>query len=223
MSVESDTAGAHAATEAGPTAPPVANPSLLALITFLPAGICLGLWFIGALDTTALPGGMIPIVAFSAGLFMLISTVSALQVGDSVTAAIFGIFSAFWGSFGVLLFLLNNGMIVNAGATDPAQSALTTAQGGEIQSVYLLSFTLVFIFLTLATLRLPLAFTAGFVFVDITFVLAYIGVTAGATGLFPIAGITTFIFTLIFAYVLFDAFGQTLGGKPMAMGGPIQK
>lgn len=223
MSVESDTAGAHAAIEAEPAAAPVANPALMGLITFIPAGITLGMWFIGALDTTALPGGMIPVVTFSAGLFMLLTAVSALRVGDSVTAAIFGLFSAFWGSFGVLLMALNNGWIVNAGATDPAQSALTTAQSGQIQSVYLLSFGLAFIFLTLATLRLPLAFTAGFVFVDITFVLAYIGVTAGATGLFPIAGIATFIFTLIFAYVLFDAFGQTLGGKPMSMGNPIRK
>lgn len=224
MSVESETAGAHAGAEAAPVAPAsVANPALLGLITFLPAGITLGLWFIGALDTTALPGGMIPAVTFSAGLFLLISTVSALRVGDSVSAAIFGIFSAFWTSFGVLLMALNNGWIVNAAATDPAQSALTTAQIGQIQSVYLLSFTLTFIILTLATLRLPLAFTAAFVFVDITFVLAYIGVTAGAAGLFPIAGITTFIFCIIFAYILFDAFGQSTGGRPMAMGSPLRK
>ncbi|WP_205648956.1 GPR1/FUN34/YaaH family transporter, partial [Acuticoccus kandeliae] len=101
--------------------------------------------------------------------------------------------------------------------------ALSTEQVGSIQSTYLLSFTLVFVLLTLATLRLPLMFTIGFVLVDITFVLAYIGVTAGNAGLFPIAGITTFAFCVVFAYILFDAFGQTLGGRAMSMGGPLVK
>ncbi|MDO0536576.1 acetate uptake transporter family protein, partial [Escherichia coli] len=132
------------------------------------------------LDTTALPGGMIPIVTFSAGLFLLLSAMVALRVGDSVTAAIFGVFSAFWPSFGVLLMALNNGWIIDAGTGQ----ALSTEQVGSIQSTYLLSFALVFVLLTLATLRLPLMFTIGFVLVDITFVLAYIGVTAGNAGLF---------------------------------------
>ncbi|GAA1401537.1 hypothetical protein GCM10009613_60030 [Pseudonocardia kongjuensis] len=217
MSVESETAAATAAAPPAAAAPPPANPALLGLICFLPAGITLGLWFVGYLDTTALPGGMIPALTFSAGLFMMIATISALRVGDSVSAAIFGVFSAFWTSFGVLLMALNNGWIIDAGTGE----ALSTAQIGSIQSTYLLSFTLVFILLTLATLRLPLMFTVGFVLVDITFVLAYLGVTAGNAGLFPIAGITTFAFCAVFAYILFDAFGQTLGGRAMAMGNPL--
>ena len=178
MSVESETAAATAAAPPAAAAPPPANPALLGLICFLPAGITLGLWFVGYLDTTALPGGMIPALTFSAGLFMMIATISALRVGDSVSAAIFGVFSAFWTSFGVLLMALNNGWIIDAGTGE----ALSTAQIGSIQSTYLLSFTLVFILLTLATLRLPLMFTVGFVLVDITFVLAYLGVTAGNAG-----------------------------------------
>ncbi|MEU6699144.1 GPR1/FUN34/YaaH family transporter [Pseudonocardia sp. NPDC046786] len=217
MSVESETAAATAAAPPAAAAPPPANPALLGLICFLPAGITLGLWFVGYLDTTALPGGMIPALTFSAGLFMMIATISALRVGDSVSAAIFGVFSAFWTSFGVLLMALNNGWIIDAGTGE----ALSTAQIGSIQSTYLLSFTLVFILLTLATLRLPLMFTVGFVLVDVTFVLAYLGVTAGNAGLFPIAGITTFAFCAVFAYILFDAFGQTLGGRAMAMGNPL--
>lgn len=221
MSVESETAGAHAATAA--PAVPAANPVPLALITFLPSGITLGLWFVGYLDTTALPGGMIPILAFSAGLFLLLSTTWAAREHANAVAGVFGIFSAFWISFGVLLFLLQNGLVVNAGATDPSQSALTTAQITNIQATYLLSFTIVFIIMTLATLRLPLAFTVGFVFVDITFVLAYLGVALGAANLFPIAGIATFLFCAVFAYIGYANFGQELGGRAMGMGNPIQK
>jgi succinate-acetate transporter protein len=213
MSVESDVqAGAHAAAEPAAAAP-APNPALLGLITFLPSGVTLGLWFLGYLDTATLPGGMIPIVSLSAGLFLLIASVWAAWVAANAVAAIFGVFSAFWLSFGLLLAGLTSGWW---GVTDAAAVA-------SVQRTYLLSFTLVFILLTLATLRLPLAFTAGFVFVDITFVLAFLGVSTGSTGLFPIAGITTLVFCAVFAYILFDGFTQDLGGRPMPMGNALVK
>lgn len=220
MSVESDvTSGAHAAAEPAPAPAAAGNPAMLGLMTFLPSGITLGLWFVGYLDLGALPGGMIPIVTFSAGLFLMISTVAALRAGASTVAAIFGVFSAFWISFGVLLFTLQNGLIVNA--TDG--SALTTAQIGNIQGTYLLSFLIVFVILTLGTLRLPLAFTAGFVLVCVTFACAFLGVTTGNAGLFTIAGIATFLFCAVFAYILIDGLGQDLGGKAMPLGSALQK
>ncbi|MCF7553215.1 GPR1/FUN34/YaaH family transporter [Pseudonocardia sp. WMMC193] len=214
MTVESDVqTGAHAAPEA-PVAPaPAGNPALLGLITFLPSGVTLGLWFLGYLDTAALPGGMIPIVSLSAGLFLMISAVWAARLAANTVAAIFGVFSAFWLSFGALLTGLTSGWW---GVADAAAVA-------NVQRTYLLSFTLVFILLTLATLRLPIAFTAGFVFVDITFALAFLGVSTGNAGLFPIAGITTLIFCAIFAYILFDGFAQDLGGKAMPLGNALVK
>lgn len=213
---EPDTVHAPAAAEAA--AAPVGNPALLGLVTFLPAGITLGLWFVGYLDTAALGGGMIPIVTFSAGLFLLIAAGWAARLAANTVAAIFGVFSAFWLSFGFLLMALNNGWIKNAGTGGP----IDAAQAGSIQAAYLLSFLLVFVLLTAATLRLPLMFTIGFVFVVITFALAFVGVVSGNTGgLFPIAGITTFAFCLIFAYILYDGFAQDLGAKPMALGKPL--
>jgi uncharacterized protein len=211
MSVESDVStGAHAAAEAAPA--PAGNPALLGLICFLPSGITLGLWFVGYLPTATLGGGMIPILGISAGLFLLIATIWAGRLGQNSVAAIFGVFSAFWLSFPVLLIgITSNWWGMNGDAT------------GAVRATYLLSFLVVFVLLTLATLRLPLAFTAGFVFVDLTFALAFIGVAGGAAGLFPIAGITTFIFCIIFAYILFDGFAQDLGGKPMPMGNAIVK
>lgn len=214
MSVESDVqAGAHAAAEPPAAAAPAANPALLGLITFLPSGITLGLWFLGYLDTATLPGGMIPIVTLSAGLFQLVAAIWAGRLGASSVAAIFGVFSAFWLSFGFLLTGLTSGWWGIADATQVA----------NVQRTYLLSFTIVFVLLTLATLRLPLAFTAGFVFVDITFALAFLGVSTGNAGLFPIAGITTLLFCVIFAYILVDGFGQDLGGKALPMGGALVK
>lgn len=220
MSVESDVqSGAHAAPAPAPAPAPAGNPALLGLMTFLPAGITLGLWFVGYLDLAALPGGMIPAVTFSAGLFLMISAIAALNVGASTVAAIFGVFSAFWLSFGALLFILNNGLVINAGTGE----ALTAAQVGNIQGTYLLSFLIVFVILTLGTLRLPLAFTVGFVLVCITFACAFLGVTTGNLFLFTIAGIATFAFCAVFAYILLDGLGQDLGGKAMPMGSALQK
>lgn len=194
-------------------APPVGNPALLGLLTFLPSGVTLGLWFVGYLDTATLGGGMIPIVGLSAGLFLLVASIWAGRLAQNAVAAIFGVFSAFWLSFAFLLIGLTSGWW---GIKEPAQVQ-------SVQSTYLLSFLLVFVFLTLATLRLPLTFTAGFVFVDVTFVIAYLAVHGGHASLFKVAGYTDFAFCLIFAYILFDGFTQELGGKAMPLGNPLLK
>jgi uncharacterized protein len=212
MSVESDVqSGAHAAPAPAP-APAAGNPALLGLMTFLPSGITLGLWFVGYLDTATEAGGMIPIVSLSAGLFLMVAAIAALRGGASTVAAIFGVFSAFWLSFGFLLI----------GATS-GWWGITADNLASVQSTYLLSFLIVFVILTLGTLRLPLAFTAGFVLVCITFALAFLGVSTGNAGLFPIAGISTFLFCAVFAYILIDGLGQDLGGKAMPMGNALQK
>jgi|tagenome__1003787_1003787.scaffolds.fasta_scaffold20713734_2 succinate-acetate transporter protein len=206
--------GAAAPVAPAPAAPalPAGNPTLLALITFLPSALTLGLWFIGYLDTASLPGGMIATLALSAGLFMLVATIWAGRIGASTLAAIFGVFSAFWLSFALLVTALTS-------------TWWAIAAGGvqRVQATYLLSFLCVFTLLTLATLRLPLAFTVGFVLVDVTFLLAFIAVVNVNRDYFTWAGVTTFAFCAVFAYVLFDGLGQDLGGKAMPMGKPLVK
>ncbi|HEV7653855.1 MAG TPA: GPR1/FUN34/YaaH family transporter [Mycobacteriales bacterium] len=197
-----------------PVAPaaPVANPALLGLITFLPSGLTLGLWFVGYLDTATLPGGMVPIMALSAGLFMLVATVWAGRVAANTVAAIFGVFSAFWLSFAALVAGLTSGWW-----------GITAAGVKSVQSTYLLSFLLVFVLLTAATLRLPMAFTVGFVLVDLTFLLAFLAVANTNASLFTWAGVTTFGFCAVFAYVLYDGFGQDLGAPAMPMGNAVMR
>jgi succinate-acetate transporter protein len=195
-----------------PVAAPGGNPALLGLITFLPSGITLGLWFVGYLDTATLPGGMIPALALSAGLFMLIATVWAGRLGASTVAAIFGVFAAFWLSFAALVAGLTSGWW-----------GITAAGVKSVQSTYLLSFLLVFVLLTVATLRLPLAFTVGFVLVDLTFLLAFLAVANTQASLFDWAGVTTFGFCAVFAYVLYDGFGQDLGGRALPMGNAVMR
>lgn len=210
MSVESDVqSGAHASAEPAAPAAPVANPALLGLATFLPGAISLGLWLVGYLPAKDL-GGIAPAVLFSSGLFLLVATVWCSRVGNSLVGAIFGTFSAFWLSLGVLVAAITNGWLGLTATSSPLPT-------------FLISWLVVFVALTLATLRLPLAFTAGFLFVDIVVALVLAFAITGTQLYATLGGIGVFVFCAIFAYIWFDGVGQELGAKPMSLGNPMQK
>lgn len=209
MSVESDVqSGAPAAAAPAPAAP-VGNPALLGLATFLPGALSLGLWLVGYLPAADL-GGIAPAVLFSSGLFLLVSAIWATRVGNSLVAAIFGTFSAFWLSLGIMVAAITNGWLGLTATSNPLPTFLT-------------SWLIVFVALTLATLRLPLAFTAGFIAVDITVALVLIFVLTATQLYSTLAGVGVFVFCAIFAYIWFDGMGQELGAKPMAMGNAMVK
>jgi len=210
MSVESDVqSGAHAAAEPAAAAAPAGNPALLGLATFLPGALSLGLWLVGYLPAKSV-GGIVPAVLFSSGLFLMISCIWATRLGMSAVGAIFGTFSAFWLSLGVLLAAETNGWMG------------LTATTGELPT-FLVAWLIVFVALTLTTLRLPLAFTAGFLFVCIAVALVLAFVLSSTQLYSTLAGIAVFIFCAIFAFIWVDGVQQELGGKAMSMGAPIQK
>jgi succinate-acetate transporter protein len=214
MGVGSDVRRASAATEATATA----NPALLGLPAFLPGGVTLGLWLVGYLDTAALPGGMIAASVFASGLFLLVACVWAVAVRQSAVAGVLGTFSAFWLSFGFLLLgLVNNWFGVSA---DPAVAA---AQMQNVQATFVLAWLIVFLTMTVATLRMPLAFTAGFTFVCATFALVFGFVRSGDPLFAVLGGITTFVVCAIFAYLFLDGMSRELGGPALPLGNPIQQ
>ncbi|MBB6377553.1 succinate-acetate transporter protein [Pseudonocardia eucalypti] len=205
--------GAHAAAdraEPAPAAVSPGNPALLGITGFLPGGLTLGLWLIGYLPT-ALPGGMIAAVSVSSGLFLLIATLWAARLEASTVSAVLGVYAAFWLSFGFMLMGLSNKWF---GLTSPDQAP-------QVLAPYTLAWLIVFVFMTIATLRLPLVFTAGFVFVDVTFALVYANVVTGTSVFATIAGFTTFVFCAVYAYILFDGLRQDLGAPELPMGAPI--
>ena len=215
MSVGSGVRPARAV--AGPGAP-AGNPALLGLPAFLPGGITLGLWLVGYLDATALPGGMIAASLFASGLFLLVACVWGAAVGQSALAGVFGTFSAFWLSFGFLLLgLANDWFGISA---DPAVGA---AQERDVQATFVLAWLIVFMTLTVATLRMPLAFTAGFVFVCATFALVLGFVRSGNPLFAALGGVTTFVVCAIYGYVFVDGMGRELGGRALPLGQPIQQ
>ncbi|MGQ0574522.1 MAG: GPR1/FUN34/YaaH family transporter [Pseudonocardia sp.] len=203
MSVESDVQTTAAAA-------PVANPALMGLPTFLPGALSLALWLVGYLPAADL-GGIVPAVVASSGLFLLIAAIWSSRAGNSAVAGIFGTFSAFWLSLGFLVAALTNGWF---GLDATTSQALGT---------FLIVWLIVFAALTLATLRLPLAFTAGFAFVVLAVLFVLLSVLTGTAVFQLVGGICVFIFCAIFTYIYFDAFGQELGGRAMPLGSAMVK
>lgn len=204
MSVESDVQPTTSAAAA-----PAANPLPLGLATFLPGALSLGLWLVGYLPAADL-GAIAPAVLFSSGLGLLVATVWAGRVAANAVAAVLGAFAAFWLSLGVLVAAVTNGWLGLTATSAPLPT-------------FLLSWLLVFVVLTLATLRLPVAFTAGFVFVDLAVAFVLLNALTGSAVFLTLGGLSVFVFCAIFAYIWVDGMGQELGGKAMPMGNALQR
>ena len=93
--------------------------------------------------------------------------------------------------------------------------------------LFLLTWLIIIVMLTLATLRLPLAFTVVFVLVDLALLLLYLafngasaaGVPSG--GLLKTAGYVVLVFAAVGVYLFYGAASVATGGKPVQLGRPI--
>jgi succinate-acetate transporter protein len=191
---------------------------LLALPCFLVGSITLGLWLVNYLPAV-LPGGLIAAVFFAAGIGVFTAGLWAARIGQSAVAGIFGMFGVFWMSFGFLVFGLVNGLF-GVSANLPLVAAVEVQ---KTQATFLISWLIVLVVVTLATMRLPIAFTALFVLVDVAVALVLGGVLAGSTALLTWGGIAVFAFCLVGIYLFYDAMNQELGGNPMPLGNPVVK
>jgi hypothetical protein len=89
------------------------------------------------------------------------------------------------------------------------------------QELFLTSWLITIVMLTLATLRLPLAFTLVFVFVNVALLLVLLGTANASTGLVKAGGYAVFIFAAIGVYLFFGALSVATGGKPLPLGKPV--
>jgi uncharacterized protein len=127
-----------------------------------------------------------------AGLFQAITTVWAMLLGQSLVAAIFSTFSAFWLSFAALLL----GVGHNWYGVAPADAATA-------QEVFFIAWACLFLILTIPCLALPAVYplAVGLVFVACS--LAAAAVFEGSQNLFTAAGATalTFAFLAFYSWV----------------------
>lgn len=191
-------------------APLTGNPALLGLPSFIVGSLALGMVLVGVVPTVAV-GASLPIILAATSVGLILATIWAAAVGQSAVASVFGIFAGFWLSYAVLVLgLVHNwfglGVVVNAVST---------------QELYLVAWLVIIVLLTLATLRLPLAFTVLFGLIDVALLLVLLGTTQASSGLLKAGGYLVFAFAAVGVYLFYDATTQATGGPALPLGKPI--
>ena len=199
-------------------------PAAIGVPLFIVGSIALGLNFINFSPVMQV-GTPIAVIFAATGLFQVISAIWCIGLGENIVASIFGIFAGFWLSYAVLVLgLLHNwwGITPAATASKTVVAADTLATTKTVE-LFLISWLVVIIALTVTTLRLPLAFTVLFVLVDVSLVLKLIGTIEGTQIWNTAAGIVVFAFAAIGLLIYLDTMSQAFGAKPVALGKPIQR
>jgi succinate-acetate transporter protein len=195
--------------EVAAVGPLAGDPATLGLPSFVVGSIALGLTLVGVVPATAVGAPLaIILAATAAGLF--IAAIWAAAIGQSAVASIFGIFAGFWLSYAVLVIGLLHSWF-----------AITAAAVVATEKLFLLSWLIIIVMLTLATLRLPLAFTAVFALIDVALLLLFINTIHASTGLSKTAGYVVLAFAAIGVYLFFGSGSVATGGKPLPLGRPI--
>ena len=201
--------------EVAVTGPLAGNPAILGLPTCIAGSVALGLGLAGVVPAGVL-GAPLAIILAATALGLLLAAIWAAAVGQSAVAAVFGIFGTFWLSYGVLVLGLDHNWF-----------AITVTAVLATVKLFLLTWLIVIVMLTLATLRLPVAFTAVFVHVDLALLLLYIAFANASplgvpsSGLLKTAGYVVLVFAAIGVYLFFDAASVATGGKALPLGKPL--
>jgi uncharacterized protein len=212
--------GRPAVVEEAPAAvigPLAGDPSIFGLGSFIAGSVALGLGLVGVVPTGVL-GAPLAIILAATALGLLVSAIWCAALGQSAVAAVFGIFGTFWLSYAVLVLALDHNWFAI-----PATAAIDTIR------LFLLTWLIVIVMLTLSTLRLPSAFTAVFALVDLALLLLLLAFeqtsAAGvpSSGLLKGGGYAVLVFAAVGVYLFFSASAAGTGGKPLPLGTPLMK
>jgi succinate-acetate transporter protein len=188
---------------------PEGNPALIGVPTFLAGSIALGLVLVGYVPATA-GGASIPIIMTATGIGQLLAAGWAARLAQNAVASIFGIFTGFWLSYAALVLGLGHNWY-----------GILAADAQKTQELFLLTWLILIVLLTLASLRLPLAFTLLFVLIDLALLFVFLGTSQISASLTKVGGYFVFSFVVVGAYLFFDAMSSATGGKALPLGGPV--
>ena len=185
------------------------DPSVLGLPIFVAGSIALGLALVGYVPAAA-GASALPIILAATGLGLLVSALWAAALGQTLVAAIFGLFAGFWWSYAALVLGLNHNWY-----------AIPAADVTDSVALFQITWAAVMAALTVATVRLPVAFTAVVALVVLALVLLVIGTTGGDTTFTKAAGYVTFAFAGLGVYLFLSAASVATGGKGYPLGAPL--
>ena len=216
MTTVDATAGGSASTEEASVIGPLAgDPSILGLGSFIAGSVALGLGLVGVVPAGVL-GAPLAIILAATALGLLMATIWCAALGQSAVAAVFGIFGTFWLSYAVLVLGLDHNWF-----------AITVTAVLATVRLFLLTWLIVIVMLTLCTLRLPSAFTAVFALVDLALLMLLLAfeetspLGVPSSGLLKAGGYAVLVFAAIGVYLFFGAARTGTGGKPVPLGPPL--
>jgi hypothetical protein len=198
-------------TEQAPTGPLLGDPLALGLPCFIAGSVALGLVLVGVVPATA-TGASLPIILTATAIGLFLATIWAAALGQSAVASVLGIFAGFWLSYAALVLGLTHNWF-----------GITAAAAQSTQELFLVAWLVVIVMLTLATLRLPSAFTGVFFLVDVALLLVFLGVNEASTGLLKAGGYVVLVFAALGVYLFFNTASLATGGPALPLGKPLMR
>ncbi len=188
------------------------DPQVVAAPVFVIGSVALGIQLTQALGSNSLAlGSPIAILLGCTGLFLLLSTWWAASAGQSFVACFAGTFGGFWIGYSVLVLGVLHGWFV----IPPAAIANTVV-------MFSVTFAIFFVFLTLASLRLPIIYPLifGLVVLALCFVAAAYSMTPVSTNVLKVAGYVIFVFAALGMSLSWTVMNLSLGGPAFPPLGP---
>jgi uncharacterized protein len=194
--------------EALATGPLAAEPSLIALPSFLVGAVAFGMVLIGVVPTTVV-GAAMPIV-LTAGLGMWVAAIWSARIGQSAPAGISAIVGGFFVSYALLVLgLIHNWFGIPL-------TAIT-----DTQKLFTISWLVIVTMLVLATLRMPSVFTLLFALVDVALLVNLLSIIQTSANLSKAAGWVVMAASAVVVYLFFSSASHATGGKELPLGPPI--
>jgi succinate-acetate transporter protein len=188
---------------------PAADPAMVAIPTVIAGAVGLFLTTVGFVPPAA---GLaaIPVIVAATCLGLLIGTIWAAALGQNVVATLYAVFLGFYFSYAALqLGLAHDWYKI------PADQVANTV------AVYLICWIVVIVMLTLATLKLPVAFTILLGMVDVALALLLANLFAPSTGLQMAANAFILAFVALGIYLYFHVMSVAFGGRGLPLGRPL--
>lgn len=188
------------------------DPLMLGLPAFIVGWTCVGLALVGVVPAAAV-GGIVPILLLGTGVFQLISAVWAFLLGQSLVAAIFGLFSGI--AFALCFFLL--GLFHN-------WFAIPAADVSGVEALFTISWGIVFVFLAWIMFKLPAVYGLIIILVLTALGLLSAAYLTGNANLVTAGGAAVLAFSALGAWAWLNVASEAGGGPAWPpLGPPLRK
>ena len=188
---------------------PAGEPGMLGLPSFIVGTVAIGLISIGVLPAAS-TGSILAILLAATAPGLFLAAVWAGVTRQNAAAAVYGIFAGFFFSYAVLqLGVLHRWF------------GITPASYADTSKAFLIVWMVIVTMLILATLRLPVIFTALFTLVDVTLLLSLLQVIHQSSAMQKATGWTALAVAAVGVYLFIGATLHGTGGKGLPPGKPI--